>query len=152
MSNRSEHLLPPFEKLPAPEDIERIAQWLAQAGLEGLELSNAAAGLKLRIRVGQGAVPCVAPPRDDAGADARVGTVAVTAPYFGHLCLAHPSRDASFAPVGGRVGKGDVVALLRLDTLLLRVVAPVAGTVTEVAGQPDALLGYGAEIMRIRPD
>lgn len=152
MSNRPEHLLPPFEKLPAPEEIERIAQWLAQAGLEGLELSNAAAGLKLRIRVGQDAVPCVVVPRDGAGVDGGVGTVAVTAPYFGHLCLAHPLRDAPFAPVGARVGKGDVVALLRIDTLLLRVVAPVAGMVMEVVGQHGALLGYGAEIMRIHPD
>ncbi|GBQ64124.1 biotin/lipoyl-containing protein [Komagataeibacter swingsii] len=152
MNNRPEQLVPPFDRLPEPEQIAQMATWLAQAGLDSLELTNAAAGLKLRIRVGQAApVPPAAqaaPPQADAGA----GRVAVTTPYFGHLCLTHPLRDAPFAPAGTRVAQGDVVALLTLDSLQVPVTAPVAGMVVDVVGQPGALVGYGAPVLHIQPD
>lgn len=151
MTNRSEQLVPHFDRLPDPEQIGQMATWLAQAGLDGLELTNEAAGLKLRIRVGQAAtVPPAAPavaPQVDAGA----GHVAVKTPYFGHLCLTHPLRDTPFAPAGTRVAQGDVVALLTLDSLQVPVTAPVAGTVVDVVGQPGALVGYGAPVMHILP-
>ncbi|GAB6968783.1 hypothetical protein JCM25156A_28210 [Komagataeibacter kakiaceti JCM 25156] len=153
MNTRPEQLVPAFDRLPEPEQIARMATWLAQAGLDSLELANEAAGLKLRIRVGQVAMgttsaPIVAPAAPQAGTT----TVAVKATYFGHLCLTHPLRDAPFAPVGAKVGQGDVVALLTLDTLQVPVPAPVAGTVVEIVAQPDALLGYGAVILHIQPD
>ena len=156
MNNRSEQLVPHFDRLPEPEQISQMAAWLAQAGLESLELSNEAAGLKLRIRVDQvipaAATPqMVAPSQPQADADAGAGQVAVKTPYFGHLCLTHPLRDAPFAPAGAQVAQGDTVALLILDSLTIPVVAPVAGTVVEVAGQAGALVGYGTTIMHIQP-
>ncbi|MBE7728747.1 biotin/lipoyl-containing protein [Komagataeibacter sp. FXV3] len=152
MNNRSEQLVPHFDRLPEPEQIAQMATWLAQAGLDSLELTNEAAGLKLRIRVGQAGT---APPAAQAAApqeDAGAGHVAVKTPYFGHLCLTHPSRDTPFAPVGTGVAQGDVVALLTLDSLQVPVIAPVAGTVVDVVGQPGALVGYGATVMHIQPD
>ncbi|MHC0612075.1 acetyl-CoA carboxylase biotin carboxyl carrier protein [Komagataeibacter oboediens] len=153
MNNRSEQLVPYFDRLPDPEQIGQMATWLAQAGLESLELTNEAAGLKLRIRVEQAAAAITAPltgvasqPNDGAG------RVAVKTPYFGHLCLVHPLRDTSFAPVGTKVTQGETVALLTLDSLQVPVPAPVSGTVVDVTGQPGALVGYGAAIMQIQPD
>ncbi|MBY4640154.1 hypothetical protein K6L44_09175 [Gluconacetobacter entanii] len=153
MNNRSEQLVPHFDRMPDPDQIVQMATWLAQAGLESLELTNEAAGLRLRLCVEQ-AAPGVAPPAPVAAPppDGGAGTVAATAPCFGHLCLTHPLRDAPFAPVGAKVAQGDVIALLTLETLQLSVVAPVTGTVTEVVAQPGVLLGYGATIMHIRPD
>ncbi|MGS0646568.1 biotin/lipoyl-containing protein [Komagataeibacter melomenusus] len=153
MTNRSEQVVPHFDRLPEPEQIGQMATWLAQAGLESLELCNEAAGLKLRIRVGQGApaaMPAHAPPA--AQPDAGAGLVAVKTPYFGHLCLVHPQRDSAFAPVGTKVAQGDIVALLTLDSLQVPVPAPVAGRVAEVTGQAGALVGYGTVIMQIQPD
>lgn len=150
MSN-TPRLIPAFDTLPAPEEIARIADWLADAGLDSLELSNDA-GVRLRIRTSQPAAvqgdgPAALPCPPCAG----IGTVAVTAPYFGHLCLSHPLRDAPFAPVGAQVSQHDVVALLTLGSLQLPVRAPVGGEVVEVVAQPGALLGYGAKILEIRP-
>ena len=153
MNNSSERLVPHFDRLPEPEQIGEIATWLAQAGLESLELCNEAAGRKLRIRVGQGApavTPAHAPPasQPDAGGE----LIAVKTPYFGHLCLTHPQRDTAFAPVGAKVAQGDTVALLTLDSLQVPVPALVAGTVAEVTGQAGELVGYGTAIMQIQPD
>ncbi|MCE2574180.1 biotin/lipoyl-containing protein [Komagataeibacter sp. FNDCR2] len=152
MNTRPEQLVPAFDRLPEPEQIAQMATWLAQAGLDSLELSNEAAGLKLRIRVGQAAIAAVSPTVAAPPAQAGTAMVAVKAPYFGHLCLTHPLRDAPFAPVGAKVGQGDVVALLTLDTLQVPVPAPVAGTVVDIVAQPDALVGYGAVILNIQPD
>ncbi|AQU88749.1 hypothetical protein B0W47_16320 [Komagataeibacter nataicola] len=153
MNNRSEQLVPHFDRLPEPEQIGQMATWLAQAGLESLELCNEAAGLKLRIRVGQ-ATSAAASPHAPVAAqpDAGGGVVAVKTPYFGHLCLTHPQRDTAFAPLGAKVAQGDMVALVTLDSLQVPVSAPVAGTVAKVTGEAGALVGYGAVIMQIQPD
>ncbi|GCE82412.1 biotin/lipoyl-containing protein [Komagataeibacter diospyri] len=152
MNNRSEQLVPHFDRLPEPEQIVQMATWLAQAGLDSLELTNEAAGLKLRIRAEQ--VATILPTAQAAAqqADVGAGDVAVKTPYFGHLCLTHPSSDTPFAPVGTKVVQGEVVALLTLDSLQVQVTAPVAGTVVDIVGQPGALVGYGATVMQIRPD
>ena len=151
--NNTPKLIPAFDTLPGPDEIAQIAGWLAEAGLESLELSNDA-GVRLLIRVpqaaeaaeGQAGIPAPAQLAEVAE------TVAVTAPYFGHLCLTYPLRDAPFAPVGARVSRDDVVALLTLGSLQLPVRAPVGGEVVDVVAQPGALLGYGAKILEIRPD
>ncbi|WP_010509375.1 biotin/lipoyl-containing protein [Komagataeibacter europaeus] len=152
MNNRSEQLVPHFDRLPEPEQITQMATWLAQAGLDSLELTNEAAGLKLRIRVGQADTGLPAAQAAAPQAHAGAGHVAVRTPYFGHLCLTHPLRDAPFAPVGTKVAQGDVVALLTLDSLQVPVTTPAAGTVVDVVGQPGALVGYGATVMHIQPD
>ncbi|CAM2766397.1 acetyl-CoA carboxylase biotin carboxyl carrier protein subunit [Komagataeibacter xylinus] len=153
MSNRSEPLVPHFDRLPEPEQIGQMATWLAQAGLESLELCNEAAGLKLRIRVERAAPAATCPHAPPAAqSDVTAGWVAVKTPYFGHLCLTHPQRESAFAPVGAKVAQGDTVALLTLDRMQLPVPAPVAGTVVEVTGQAGALVGYGTVIMQIQPD
>lgn len=152
MSNPSE-LLPDFNTLPEPEEISQIATWLSEAGLESLELSNDT-GTRLRIRVAQAAADTAeisSVPACPAEPVAGVGTVAVSAPYFGHLCLDRPMGDGAFAPVGSMVRQDDVVALLTLDTLQVPVRAPVDGKVVEIVATPGALLGYGTEIMTIRP-
>ncbi|EGG76890.1 acetyl-CoA carboxylase biotin carboxyl carrier protein [Gluconacetobacter sp. SXCC-1] len=151
--NNAPKLIPAFDTLPDPDEIARIAGWLADAGLESLELSNDA-GIRLLIRVPQAAQ--AEEGQDRLPAPARlaeaVDTVAATAPYFGHLCLTHPLRDVPFAPVGAQVSRNDVVALLTLESLQLPVRAPVSGEVVDVVAQPGALLGYGAKILEIRPD
>ncbi|NPC88822.1 hypothetical protein HNH97_07860, partial [Gluconacetobacter entanii] len=55
MNNRSEQLVPHFDRMPDPDQIVQMATWLAQAGLESLELTNEAAGLRLRLCVEQAA-------------------------------------------------------------------------------------------------
>ena len=153
MNNRSEQVVPHFDRLPDPEQIVQMATWLVQAGLETLELTNEAAGLKLRVCVEQAATGTAPAPQAAVPPSVTIpGTVAVTTPYFGHLCLTHPMRDTPFAPPGTKVAQGEVVALLTLDTLQVPVVAPVAGTVTDVVAQPGAVVGYGATVMHIRPD
>ncbi|WP_323989803.1 biotin/lipoyl-containing protein [Nguyenibacter sp. L1] len=142
-------MVPDRETLPDIAEIGRIAEWLAAAGLTFLELSSGP-GSRLRISVDPNPVPA-APATSPALPSGAAGSILAKAPFFGRLCLRHPSRDDPFAPVGATVRQGDVVALLTIDTLQIPVTAPVDGVVTDVLEQPDTLVGYGADILAIRP-
>ncbi|WP_338086058.1 biotin/lipoyl-containing protein [Gluconacetobacter azotocaptans] len=144
-------LIPDLDTLPEIEEIGQIATWLAEAGLESMELSSCMGG-RLRISVAQMPLPVgqdVIAPSVPQPAVAEV--VAAKAPFFGRLCLVNPLGEEAFAPVGSTVREGDIVALLTLETLQVPVTAPIDGEVVEIVGRADDLVGYGAEILRIRP-
>ncbi|MBM9400154.1 hypothetical protein JUN65_00915 [Gluconacetobacter azotocaptans] len=116
-----------------------------------MELSSCMGG-RLRISVAQMPLPVgqdVIAPSVPQPAVAEV--VAAKAPFFGRLCLVNPLGEEAFAPVGSTVREGDIVALLTLETLQVPVTAPIDGEVVEIVGRADDLVGYGAEILRIRP-
>ncbi len=144
----------PASQIPVfdPDDIARIAEMLATAGLETFELSGPD-GERLFIKISQPRSLTeeqnAGPPRSqEALADT---CVAVRTPYFGILSYTHPLRDAPFAPVGSRVRSGDVVALLTLETLQIPVPSPADGEVIGITAQEGELTGFGTEIMKIRP-
>lgn len=139
-------LLPDLSTLPNGEEIGQIAAWLAEAGLASVELANGAGG-RLRIAVAPPSAPAPAP--QPAATSTGPETITATAPFFGRLALRHPLRQDPFAPVGSIVRKGDTIALLTIDSLQIPVAAPADGTVTEILGQEDALIGYGAPILTI---
>ncbi|WP_338029653.1 acetyl-CoA carboxylase biotin carboxyl carrier protein [Gluconacetobacter tumulisoli] len=144
-------VIPDLDTLPDIEEIGQIATWLAEAGVESVELSSCVGG-RLRISVapvslpvGQGVIAQPVPQ------PAAVELVAAKAPFFGRLCLVRPPGEDAFAPVGSTVHKGDIVALLTLETLQVPVTAPVDGEIVEIVGRAGDLVGYGAEILKIRP-
>ncbi|GBQ87457.1 acetyl-CoA carboxylase biotin carboxyl carrier protein [Gluconacetobacter johannae DSM 13595] len=147
----SSKLIPDLDTLPEIAEIGQIATWLAEAGLESVELSNCMGGrLRLSVAqapsaVGQGMIAQPVPQ------PAVAELVAAKAPFFGRLCLVNPLGEEAFAPVGSTVRKGDIVALLTLETLQVPVTAPIDGEVVEIVGQAEDLVGYGTEILMIRP-
>ncbi|NHN89250.1 biotin/lipoyl-containing protein [Acetobacter conturbans] len=147
-------LLPSFDSVSHPDDIGRLADLLVEAGLETLELSNQD-GSRLFIRVSQPQSVQDERPSSSlhTGTPTHVHdtTVSVKTPYFGLLSYTHPLREEPFAPVGSTVQRSDVVALLTLETLQIPVLAGADGEVMEVTAQAGALVGFGTEIMKIRP-
>jgi acetyl-CoA carboxylase biotin carboxyl carrier protein len=143
-------LIPEFDTIPDVDDIGQIATWLVDAGLDSLELSNE--GLRLRISVSCTAASEPAPSHAPSFVETANEAVDVRAPYFGVLSLAKPLEETACAPLGASVHKDGVVAFLVSGALLIPVLAPTSGAVVDVVGQAGELIGYGATIMRLRPD
>lgn len=144
-------LLPSFDSVSDPDDIGKIADLLVEAGLETLELSNQE-GSRLFIKVSQPqSCQHEQSPSSAPQVSAPETAVSVKTPYFGLLSYTHPLREEPFAPVGSRVQKDDVVALLTLETLQIPVLAGADGEVTEITAQAGTLVGFGTTIMKIEP-
>jgi acetyl-CoA carboxylase biotin carboxyl carrier protein len=134
--------------LLSPSKWKQLAQWLAEADVDCLELSEP--GLRLRlVRGADGYVveqeqALAAPP----AAEPKQVTAA-TAPCAGLFLAAHPAQPSPLAVHGNRVRTGDVVGLLQIGLLLVPVVAPTAGFIGDILVPPGTLVGYGNRIVEI---
>lgn len=147
--------LPTFESLPNSEEIVQISQWLNEAGLSSLELSNAH-GTRFCISVETAETSTDSSEQHNAlepsALNTQAGTgVTVTAPYFGHLLLDNPVTKETFAPIGSSVCTGAIIAILQIENLTIPVTASDNGTVTEVFSKEDDLIGYGQPILMLQP-
>lgn len=142
--------LPIFENLPNTEEIVQISQWLNEAGLNSLELSNTH-GTRFRICVETAKNPAESSLQQNIVATQQVSTdISITAPYFGHLLLCNPVTMETFAPIGSSVCKGAIVAILQIDDLTLPVTASDNGTVVQILAKDGDLVGYGQPILKIQ--
>jgi acetyl-CoA carboxylase biotin carboxyl carrier protein len=119
------------------DDTAKLAVWLAESGLAGLELTGP--GVRVMLR------------RDGVVASSDAPPVVVTAPSVGVFLDTHPLREAPLAPAGTLVEPGEPVGLLRIGSLLLPVPAPtraIAGEIRAIAG---ARVGYGTPLIDLRP-
>lgn len=148
--------VPAFENLPNSEDVVQISQWLKDAGLSSLELSNEQ-GTRLRISVGgcdipasgvmpHAAAPLPMPPEDSPSTD-----IPVTAAYFGNLLLSNPITKEAFAPEGSSVRAEETVAMLQIGELTVPITAPQSGTVVQVMAKEGDLIGYGQTVLTLCP-
>lgn len=148
--------VPAFETLPSSEDVVQISQWLKEAGLSSLELSNEQ-GTRLRISVGNCEAPSAnslplvpsalpALPREEPAQDIKI-----KARYFGNLLRRNPVTKEEFAAEGGSVCAEETVAMLQIGELTVPITAPQAGTVVQFMANEGDLIGYGQTILTLRP-
>jgi len=129
--------------LPNPQAIAQIAQWLADAGLDSVEI-RAPNGDRLRIGVEGGSVQNGMAPQSLAKLEEAPSSVLVESPYFGRFTLTD-------RPNAGPVAKGAVLGMLELDLISLPILAPCGGHVAETLVEPGALVGYGEGVFRLVP-
>lgn len=146
--------LPTFENLPNSEDIVQISQWLNEARLSSLELSNAQ-GTYLRICVETAETPTGGCEQYNGLEPSALNTqaetaITVTAPYFGHLLLHNPVTKEALAPVGSPVCTGAIVAILEIEDVTVPVTASDDGIVADVLAKEGELIGYGQPILTIQ--
>lgn len=122
--------------------VDQLSLWLAEAGIDSLELSGPDRELRLGRTVQQ---RLQAKPTDTA----RAVTHAVRAPMVGNPLHSHPMRRVPLAPRGSLVRAGQTVALLQIGALLVPIDASCDGVVVEVMAEEGALVGFGAEITRL---
>lgn len=148
--------VPDFETLPNSEEVVQISQWLKDAGLSSLELSNAH-GTRLRISVGD-YEPSAAPSAVHASPSALLHPekapstdIPVKAPYFGNVLLCNPVTKKEFAPEGSSVRAEDTVAMLQIGELTVPITAPQNGTVAQFIAKEGDLVGYGQTVLTLQP-
>ena len=126
------------------QHVDQLLSWLAEAGIDYLELSGPDRQLRLGGAVEQGIQADMA-----VHAGAVTQAVTVRAPLVGTLLRSHPIRRVPLAPCGSLVRAGQTVALLQVGSLLVPIDAPCDGVVVEEVAQEGALVGFGAEITRL---
>ncbi|MFT9215890.1 MAG: biotin/lipoyl-containing protein [Acetobacter malorum] len=148
--------IPNFETLPNSEEVVQISQWLNDAGLSSLELSNAH-GTRLRISVGD-YEPSTTPPAAFVSPSALPHPekapstdIPVKAPYFGNVLLCNPVTKKEFAPEGSSVQAEDTVAMLQIGELMVPITAPQNGTVAQFIAKEGDLIGYGQTVLTLQP-
>ncbi len=125
-----------------------IARWLADAGIDRLELEGPGAKLVLSRAGVVASSPC----EDKPGADPRVaGTVTVGSPGMGLLLLTHPLAEKPLVSPGDAVVAGQTLALLQVGPVLQPVCAERPGIVARVLRAEGALTGFGDELFEILP-
>lgn len=131
-----------------PQDLSQLAQWLAAADIDYLELSSP--DLHVRVHrhgaseVGPATSPDLATPMLD---DADV--LAVPAPSVGVLLDRIPGRAEPLCAFGKAVQLGSLVALLQVGSLLLPVRAPCDGLAGDWLVAPGSTVGYGTPLLEL---
>ncbi|GLR83530.1 acetyl-CoA carboxylase biotin carboxyl carrier protein [Bradyrhizobium iriomotense] len=122
------------------QHVDELSSWLAEAGIDYLELS----GPDRQLRLGRAVEPELLVKTTD-GANA----VTVKAPMVGTLLHSHPMRRVPLAACGSLVRAGQTVALLQVGAMLVPIDAPCDGIVVELLAEEGVLVGFGAAITRL---
>jgi acetyl-CoA carboxylase biotin carboxyl carrier protein len=133
------------------DQIETLSAWMAEAGIDELELT----GPNFRLRL-DGGGPQV---NDDLGGNRQSGVVpaqrpssdvaaASTAGLFLHR---HPLHETALAPEGTSVRAGQALGLLRIGPLLVPVIAPRDGIVGAMLVAHETVVGFGTGLVELHP-
>lgn len=128
-------------------DIQQVLGWMQQARLYQLSLTSPQSQILLRRQ------------QHNPQSHAQQNTVAPLVSHgtpesiithcAGTFLPCHPAHDAPQAVPGSQVEQGDIVAFLTIDTLILPVVAPCDGTLSEALIGTGTLVGYGTTLFTV---
>lgn len=121
------------------DDIAALEAALAAHGLVELHLTGPGTALHLARPTSWPSAP---PP----------SVATIKAPGFGVFLSRHPLRTEPLALPGQHVRAGQVVALLRIGSLLCQVTAPEDGVVGPSLAEDGALTGFGTPLLTFHPD
>ncbi|PIP00712.1 acetyl-CoA carboxylase biotin carboxyl carrier protein subunit [Pleomorphomonas carboxyditropha] len=122
------------------EEIEAIVRRLDGRGIAAADIRVGAARLKLRFAAEEASEPTPAEPPPPLAA----------APSPGRFRPMHPLENASRFAEGDRVEKGDVIAFVEANGLLLPVVATADLTLGRVLVSDGDAVGWGAPLYGTR--
>ena len=77
--------------------------------------------------------------------------VCIKAPSVGFFLRSHPSTSTPLVGLGDIVQPQDVIGFLRLDLLLIPVIAQIHGRITAILAKDQAPVGYGEPLFDIKP-
>ena len=133
------------------EDLSDLSAWMAEAGIDELELT----GPSFRLRLNGGGLQAHEDQAGDRQSDAASGqnlssdvVAASTAGIFLHC---HPLQKAALAPEGTPVRAGQALGLLRIGPLLIAVIAPRAGIVGATLVAHETAVGFGTGLVELHP-
>lgn len=127
------------------EEIRQLATWLGEAGLSVLELKRDDDSLLLR-RASQ---PLSVAASALSAAASRKAPLQITASGPGLFYATHPDEGVAYVQTGEVIAVGQLVAVLRVGTLLLPIRSAVAGRVVETLVADAQVVGYGQALFEL---
>lgn len=131
-------------------ELETLIAMLDGAGLASIEIADGRQSLRLVMETGEGAGVVLADSHDPTEF-ADPNPVVVRAQLPGTFLVRHPLRPAPFAPIGDRIGAGDILGLVQVGPIYSPVTAPVAGTVKHVLAETPSPVQFGAPLFELTP-
>ncbi len=131
-------------------DIEQLARWLEEAGLDSIEIQRPEFGLRLTLHRNPVAARATARPADADMPVQDEAAAIVTARGAGLFEDRHPAREKPFVRVGDSVRAGDILAVIRAGPVYAPVPAPRDGRIEQIFPEAGALVGFGSPLFRLR--
>lgn len=129
-------------------DIRLVARHQRRRGVGTVEI--AAAGQRVRIRIGRNALADTPDAVPSATACATDTGTLVTAEGLGLLRREHPARLDARIAVGDAVAAGQPLALLQVGSTYTAVIAPHSGVVEALLAEDGQRIDYGTPLFRLR--
>jgi acetyl-CoA carboxylase biotin carboxyl carrier protein len=133
------------------DDLSDLSAWMAEAGIDELELI----GPSFRLRLGGDGRQAHDDQAGDRPGDAASGQVpssdVVAASTVGLFLHRHPLHEAALAPEGTPVRAGQALGLLRIGPLLVPVIAPRDGIVGALLVAHETVVGFGTGLVELHP-
>jgi acetyl-CoA carboxylase biotin carboxyl carrier protein len=130
------------------DHVDQLCAWLASTDIGLLELKSPTQTLRLLHEGTAVAVQMV----DKADAiRQQQPALLVRASGPGAFLCRHPLRERAIIAIGDEFRAGDPLGFLQVGPLLLPVLAPLAGTVTDVLARHGTIVGYGAPLFELQP-
>ncbi|MBW5440240.1 acetyl-CoA carboxylase [Bradyrhizobium canariense] len=133
------------------DDLSDLSAWMAEAGIDELELT----GPSFRLRLDSGGVHAHDDLADDRQSDTRLDQMlsskVIAASTVGIFLHRHPLHEAALAPEGTQVRAGQALGLLRIGPLLVPVIAPLDGIVGALLVAHATPVGFGTRLVELHP-
>ena len=131
--------------------IKELIGCLNRSGLSALRLETPEFKLALERQPAQVAEtpPPAAAPNDEPAPEAQPDGTVVKAPIVGTFYESASPDKPSFAKVGQKVKKGDILFIIESMKLMNEIASEFDGTVAEVMAKNGQTVEYGQPIMRI---
>jgi len=137
--------------------IRELAELLADTGLTEIEIEQNGARIRVARQVVSSyvAAPAAAAPATTAAAPAEAAKPkgppagAVTSPMVGTVYVAPEPGKPAFVKVGDKVSEGDTLLIVEAMKTMNPIVAPKAGTVTEICVNDAEPVEFGQPLLVI---
>jgi biotin carboxyl carrier protein len=130
-----------------PVSLIALTDMLTDAGVDGVEITTPEG--QVRIIVSARARSAISVADTVCSSKAAVSKVVVKAPIAGHFCFSHPSLPAETENFPRLVAADDVIGFIRIDHILIPVVAGRNGSLVNQLAVQDALVGFGDPLFEI---
>ncbi|KJF74830.1 hypothetical protein [Agrobacterium arsenijevicii] len=130
-----------------PVSLIALTDMLTDAGVDGVEITTPDG--QVRIIVSAPAKTAISVSDTACSPTAAVSKVVVKAPIAGHFCFSHPSLPAETENLPRLVAADDVIGFIRIDQILIPVVAGRNGSLVNQLATQDALVGFGDPLFEI---
>jgi len=133
------------------DDLRDLSIWMAEAGIDELELT----GPSFRLRLNGDGWQAHDDPTGDRQSETASGQMpssdVVAASTVGLFLHRHPLHETALAPEGTPVRAGQALGLLRIGTLLVPVPAPRDGIVGAMLVAHETVVGFGTGLVELHP-